>query len=663
MWSRVFGSNLFRFFNSLLAILFLFTTASYAVDTLYWLGTGGGGDWNLTSNNWTLTSGGSPNTQWVNGDDANLPAYATRSNITVDSGGISVENITVNNTTALGTSYVLSGGPITLTGTTPTITSSSTGIWDGVEIDSVISGSVGLQKDGLGFLDLYGANNYTGVTNLIGGYVTLFNDSALGSSAGGAADGTVVQSGAGMFCWVNRTIAGEYLTLNGFGDGTNTAIRVGGNQRLTWNGPVTLGSNTGILTDNGSTYTFGSTIDGSGAGANFTLNLGGDLTNMSYFNGNITLGSGSLIKNRGGTMQLTGSGNSWNTLTINNGNVQIGDGGATGSLPPAATYNISGDPTYGNGQLVFNSSNNFSITSDIASAGVTTYSAGVATYPSGSSPGGIYLAGTNTGTVTLSGNNSSFSTPYIVDGGALVFSGANAVGIPLYIGIGGGSNNGVVKLDSGSGVNMWVSAPFSLAGRSSADNPHLQSVSGINVLIGNISLMEGGNMYVIQSDVGAAESLNIAGYVQNNSGSGFGSARNLVLQGAGVGIVSGSITAGITAIPGDPNGGTNPAPINVVKTGAGTWTLSGVNTYNGATVVNAGTLTIGTTGSITASPQIMINQTGIFDVSAFASFQLQSAQQLAGLGAVTGSVSDAAGVRRSPRAISIFPPASIRRGI
>ncbi len=145
--------------------------------------------------------------------------------------------------------------------------------------------------------------------------------------------------------------------------------------------------------------------------------------------------------------------------------MQIGDGGATGSLPSAATIYIQYDTTTGaNGQLAFNSTNSFSITSDMTAASGTTYSAGVATYLSGSNPGGIYLAGTNTGTLTLTGNNLFFQAPYNVDGGTLVFSGSTSVGSPLYIGVGGAANTGVVKFDSGAGVNVAVAAPIALAG-------------------------------------------------------------------------------------------------------------------------------------------------------------------------------------------------------
>ncbi|MGB8167196.1 MAG: autotransporter-associated beta strand repeat-containing protein [Chthoniobacteraceae bacterium] len=53
----------------------------------------------------------------------------------------------------------------------------------------------------------------------------------------------------------------------------------------------------------------------------------------------------------------------------------------------------------------------------------------------------------------------------------------------------------------------------------------------------------------------------------------------------------------ISGIVGD-NAGTPPARLSLTKVGAGTFTLSGANTYRGATNVNSGTLRVDTTGSL-----------------------------------------------------------------
>ena len=189
--------------------------------------------------------------------------------------------------------------------------------------------------------------------------------------------------------------------------------------------------------------------------------------------------------------------------------VQIGDGGATGSLPPAGNITIiytdysSSGGTFWNGQLVFNSSNNFTISSNMS--GISS-----ATYAANSNAGGILLASTNSGTLTLSGNNGSFNAPYTVNGGTLVFGTSDNVGLPSYIGIGGGTNTGIIKLDSGAGV-VSITSPLRISGRSATTTPHLQNVSGNNAISGTISLIEGGNQHIIQSDPGAGNSLSISG--------------------------------------------------------------------------------------------------------------------------------------------------------
>ena len=145
---------------------------------------------------------------------------------------------------------------------------------------------------------------------------------------------------------------------------------------------------------------------------------------------------------------------------------------------------------------------------------------------------------------------------------------------------------------------------------------------------GNISLIEGGNQHIIQSD---ADTLTITGSIQNNAGSAYTTPRNVVLQGAGNGIVSGVI-----------GGGSNSAAINVQKSGNGTWTLSGANTYTGTTTINGGTLALGSSGSIASSPTIALQGSSIFDVSGYGSsgytIGFRAAQILQGTGTVNGTL-------------------------
>lgn len=55
----------------------------------------------------------------------------------------------------------------------------------------------------------------------------------------------------------------------------------------------------------------------------------------------------------------------------------------------------------------------------------------------------------------------------------------------------------------------------------------------------------------------------------------------------------------------DSSDGQEPGRLQVVKTGAGTWTLSGANTHSGATTVSGGTLAIAAGGSIANSPVVI----------------------------------------------------------
>ncbi|NQX02258.1 autotransporter-associated beta strand repeat-containing protein, partial [bacterium] len=65
---------------------------------------------------------------------------------------------------------------------------------------------------------------------------------------------------------------------------------------------------------------------------------------------------------------------------------------------------------------------------------------------------------------------------------------------------------------------------------------------------------------------------------------------------------------------------------SLAKYGTGTWTLSGANTYTGATNVAAGTLALAATGSIDTSPGVTIGAGATLDTTAQASFALPGAK-------------------------------------
>ncbi len=93
-------------------------------------------------------------------------------------------------------------------------------------------------------------------------------------------------------------------------------------------------------------------------------------------------------------------------------------------------------------------------------------------------------------------------------------------------------------------------------------------------------------------------------------------------------------------------------PVNSSSTGgltkagsAGTLTLNGTNRYTGNTVVANGTLALGGNTFISNSPAIIVNSSGIFDVSASGlTLRGTPVQTLAGAGTINGSVTSSNGV-------------------
>jgi fibronectin-binding autotransporter adhesin len=82
----------------------------------------------------------------------------------------------------------------------------------------------------------------------------------------------------------------------------------------------------------------------------------------------------------------------------------------------------------------------------------------------------------------------------------------------------------------------------------------------------------------------------------------------------------------------------------LTKAGGGVLTLNGFNTYSGNTVINQGTLALGTSGSISNSAAIIVGGGATLDVSAVGGgFVHNAPRTLAGFGTVVGGVTSAAG--------------------
>jgi fibronectin-binding autotransporter adhesin len=101
------------------------------------------------------------------------------------------------------------------------------------------------------------------------------------------------------------------------------------------------------------------------------------------------------------------------------------------------------------------------------------------------------------------------------------------------------------------------------------------------------------------------------------------------------------------------------------KTGGGTLTLDAANTYAGNTMINAGTLAVGGTGSLLNSLDIFVGNGTIFDVSQATAYTVNGspAQTISGFGTVNGPVNVASGGIVYPGSNSVTGTLTINGGL
>lgn len=201
--------------------------------------------------------------------------------------------------------------------------------------------------------------------------------------------------------------------------------------------------------------------------------------------------------------------------------------------------------------------------------------------------------------LTLSNAANSFTGDVSITGGALIITRSTALGTgPKTITISGTVNAPTWRLDGSSG-DLSLAADHSLVtSNDNVNNPALLNVAGNNSIAGSISLTTGGfgaGNTRIKINAGT---LSLSGAI---SPSASASGPVTVIFDAASG-TSGSSTGQLS-----DNGS---LVLSVTKASAGSWSLSGTNTYTGATTINAGTLRIDNPAALgSATSAILIGAT------------------------------------------------------
>ncbi len=501
--------------------------------------------------------------------DTNNEQINNASAITINSDGqfnVNGRTETVGSVAGAG-NLALGSGALTAGGNNNTTT-----------LDGVISGSGNFTKAGTGTLTLTGDNTFTGVLTLNAGTISAANitNGGIASDIGqgaNTADRIVFAGGALQYTGATTT-SNRAFTINAGSTGTinvnsgTTLTMAGATGTATTGSLIKLGDGTLILSGT-QTYT-GTTTIGSATVAGGTLTLASD-NNLGTGNGAVTIFSGTLstltYDETIGALNLGGgaSGTSANVL-LGDGSVLTLGGTVTYSAtnnPNGATINKSGTT----GELALGANRTFNVGNSTAATNDLAISAII----SGS---GFSLTKTGAGTLSLSGANTytgatNISTAGGASGGTLALGADNVLPnttVNVYAGtlstltfdntigalnLGGGASGTTAAVSLGDGSVLTLGGDVTY---NATNNPNGATINKSGTT-GELAL--GANRtFNVGNSTAATNDLAISAII---SGSGF----------------------------------------SLTKTGAGTLSLSGANTYTGATNISTaggasgGTLALG----------------------------------------------------------------------
>ena len=441
-----------------------------------------------------------------------------------------------------------------------------------------------------------------------GGAVTINGTSTLGLDDSGV-DMTTATQNLTVNCPVELTASstwgvatGRTATFNGIIRGyPGLTVNGGGTVQLNaaniYSGDTTISGGTlvanadsalgdGLVVMNGGSLSSsaGSTL-GNDVNLSSNATIGASPSQTLTLNGSIA-GTGSLTKNNAGTLILFGTNTYTGATIVSAGTLSIGN---TGALLTTSGLTLAGgsllQPTLDDVVIRAPITVGSSGTTATISAPINAPGSGIISTLTLNSA----MAGSGNVTFSSSVNQNALSTVYLgaqstYAGNTLLdTAGTSETQIIVKLGIANALPiTTVVTIDGGSGAGTGRFAEINLNGFSQ-QLAGLTNVTGLNLR----------SQRIVNSNVSALASLTI-----NNSA-------NYTFSGnLGSSTASGSVSA--LAMPGSTNGNN----FGLTKSGVGTFTFSGANTYSGNTTVSQGTLVLGSANANNQTSTVTVASTG-----------------------------------------------------
>ncbi|WP_051389780.1 autotransporter domain-containing protein [Bradyrhizobium sp. Ec3.3] len=526
-----------------------------------------------------------------------------------------------NNSSSAGSATIINSNYLyfndTSTAGSATITNSSNGRV--LFFGNATAGSATITNSNNAYLYFYG--------NSTAGNATITNNSWLSFTNSTAGNATIANVGNGSLTFYAQSSAGN-ATITNLGSATLTftdqssagSATITNSNLLYFYSTSTAGS--ADITNNGGISFFNSSTAG-----NATITVNGSMT----FSDNSTAGNATLIANAntlvdftptsglngdnkvsagsiaGAGLYLLGS----NELTVGSNNLSTevsGVIGGTGSLVKigTGTLTLSGTNTYTGGTTFAGGTVSVSSEANLGDlAGGLTFNGGTLqiTGTTFNATTRSITWGANGGAFDIADAANNFTVSQSLNGGALTKSGAGTLTLT------GADTFSSVTISAGTLAFLDTTAGNTTITNNAQLAFYGNSTAGNAIIINNGNVLFDGN-----STAGNAQLINTASTAVINFWTpGPGSDGKLTaasIAGSGRFDLNGTeLTVGSnnlsTDVTGVLTGNGSLTGTSLIKVGTRTMTLSGINTYTGATIVDAGALVVN--GSIAASSSVTVN--------------------------------------------------------